>query len=266
MVPGLKAPRPETPVIQVGEDPLFARYPVRGFAADVALAGAPRLTLRADRRRRRPLDARLVAERRARWRREHSRMVEARAHGRGRRRGDRPMDMAWVSRCVGDVSTTRPSWSTSTISTSTQARLDRPGRYFASRRPAVSAGALGAALGAKLAAPDRTVMPAWATARTSSARRPPRTGWRAPTTYRAVRDLQQPRVERGEARGATRSRPEGWAVRTGSMPLSDLDPAPDYEMICRACGGWASGSRIRRAARRAARALRSCAKSGGRRC
>ena len=36
--------------------------------------------------------------------------------------------------------------------------------------------------------------------------------------------------------------PQGWAVRTGSMPMSELDPAPDYEQICRACGGW--GERV----------------------
>ena len=43
--PALKSPRPETPLIQVGLDPLFSRYPIRGFRSDVALAGAPRLTL-----------------------------------------------------------------------------------------------------------------------------------------------------------------------------------------------------------------------------
>jgi acetolactate synthase I/II/III large subunit len=31
--------------------------------------------------------------------------------------------------------------------------------------------------------------------------------------------------------------PQGWAVRTNTMPLSDLDPAPDYELICQASGG-----------------------------
>lgn len=37
-------------------------------------------------------------------------------------------------------------------------------------------------------------------------------------------------------RSVTTYAPRGWAVRTGSMPLSDLDPAPDYELICRASG------------------------------
>ena len=33
--------------------------------------------------------------------------------------------------------------------------------------------------------------------------------------------------------------PEGLAARTGQMPISDLDPAPDYELVCRASGGHA---------------------------
>src|SRR5205807_376190 len=45
--PALRAPRPETTVIQIGHDPLFSRYPIRGFAVDLGLAGAPRLTLAA---------------------------------------------------------------------------------------------------------------------------------------------------------------------------------------------------------------------------
>src|SRR5258707_13553650 len=42
--PQMKRPKPETRVIHVGVDPLFSRYPVRGFPADAALAGTPRLT------------------------------------------------------------------------------------------------------------------------------------------------------------------------------------------------------------------------------
>jgi acetolactate synthase-1/2/3 large subunit len=33
--------------------------------------------------------------------------------------------------------------------------------------------------------------------------------------------------------------PQGWAMRTGTMAMSELDPAPDYELIARASGHWA---------------------------
>src|SRR5262249_58344397 len=45
--PGLKHPRPETHTVHVGVDPLFSRYPIRGFPMDLALGGTPRLALQA---------------------------------------------------------------------------------------------------------------------------------------------------------------------------------------------------------------------------
>jgi acetolactate synthase-1/2/3 large subunit len=43
--PSRQAPPPECQVIHIGVDPLFSRYPIRGFACDVAITGATRLTL-----------------------------------------------------------------------------------------------------------------------------------------------------------------------------------------------------------------------------
>src|SRR5207237_6260692 len=37
--PALKAPRPEAKIVQIAVDPLYARYPIRGFPADSALSG-----------------------------------------------------------------------------------------------------------------------------------------------------------------------------------------------------------------------------------
>src|SRR6266849_99188 len=45
--PNLKRPKPEAKIIHLGIDPLFSRYPIRGFPTDLALAGTPRLTLAA---------------------------------------------------------------------------------------------------------------------------------------------------------------------------------------------------------------------------
>ena len=45
--PALKAPRPETKIVQIAVDPLYARYPIRGFPADSALSGTVSLNLAA---------------------------------------------------------------------------------------------------------------------------------------------------------------------------------------------------------------------------
>jgi acetolactate synthase I/II/III large subunit len=242
--PDLKAPRPETPVIQVGEDPLFARYPIRGFAADVALAGAPRLTLPAltEAVRRAGIDARLVAERRVRWAGEHGRMVDgARARAEAVR-GDRPIDMAWVSRCVADVIDDRTIVVNEYDLDLAHTRLDAAGSYF-SQSPASGLGwALGAALGAKLAAPERTVVccvgdGAYLFGAPTAAHWTSR-AYNLPALFVIFHNRAWNAVKKSVSSHA----PQGWAMRTGSMPLSELDPAPDYEMICRACGGW--GERV----------------------
>src|SRR4029077_15477952 len=46
-IPKEGAPRPEAKVIHIGPDPLFARYPLRGFRTDLALTGAVAPTLEA---------------------------------------------------------------------------------------------------------------------------------------------------------------------------------------------------------------------------
>src|SRR5688572_28945338 len=46
-IPREGKPRPEAKVIHIGTDPLFARYPLRGFRTDIALTGAVAPTLQA---------------------------------------------------------------------------------------------------------------------------------------------------------------------------------------------------------------------------
>ncbi|HEV2099669.1 MAG TPA: thiamine pyrophosphate-requiring protein, partial [Stellaceae bacterium] len=103
-VPSLKAPRPQCKIIHLGVDPLFSRYPIRGFPCDLAITAAPAAALPAlaaalDRQ-----IAKSAVERR-----------QARIAGRGEalRTGWqktretaaslRPIHMAWASACIARV-------------------------------------------------------------------------------------------------------------------------------------------------------------------
>src|SRR3989440_2991954 len=101
--PALKTPRADAKLIQVAVDPLFTRYPIRGFGADVALPGAPRLTLAALAQAvGTQIDARVAAERRAKTApagRERRTALEARARAP---QSGTPVDMAWLSPRVRD--------------------------------------------------------------------------------------------------------------------------------------------------------------------
>src|SRR6202008_2398785 len=46
-IPKEGGPRPDAKVVHLGPDPLFARYPLRGFRTDIALTGLTASTLNA---------------------------------------------------------------------------------------------------------------------------------------------------------------------------------------------------------------------------
>jgi len=238
--PHLKAPRPEAKIIQIGVDPLFSRYPIRGFHGDVALAGTPRLTLKALARAAAPLaDRGVVAERRRRWESEHSRQREARASRARAVAADTPIDMAWLSRCIGDLVDDRTILVNEYDFDAGQAAFTRPGSYFGASPAGGLGWGLGAALGAKLAAPDKTVIccigdGAYIFGSPTAAHFVAR-AYGVPVLFVVFNNRMWNAVKKAVQTHAS----DGWAVKTGIMPLTELDPAPDYELVCRASGGHA---------------------------
>jgi acetolactate synthase I/II/III large subunit len=239
--PALRSPGPETTVIQIGHDPLFSRYPIRGFAVDLGLAGAPRLTLAAltEALRRRGVDATAAEARRKRWEAEHRRLSDGWAARAAGVKNDGPIDMAWLSRCIGDALDDDSIVVNEYDLDTSQTRLRVPGSYF-SQSPASGLGwGLGAALGAKLAAPDKTVVccvgdGAYIFGTPTAAH------WTARAHGLPVLTvIFNNRAWNAVKRSVTTHAPQGYAVRSGAMPISELDPAPDYELIARASGNWA---------------------------
>ena len=236
--PALKHPRPEARIVHLGVDPLFSRYPIRGFPMDVALAGTPRLALKALAAAvAQRADAAVVAERRTRWGSEHTRTVEAAAARARAVQSDSPMDMAWVSRCVGDVLDDQTIVVNEYDLDATQATFRQPGSYFAAPSSGGLGWGLGAALGAKLAAPDKTVIccvgdGAYIFGAPTAAHFVSR-AYNLPALFVVFNNRTWNAVKRAVQTHAR----DGWAVKTDSMPLTALEPAPDYEMVCRASGG-----------------------------
>jgi acetolactate synthase-1/2/3 large subunit len=236
--PQLNRPKPEARVIHVAVDPLFSRYPVRGFPADLALAGAPRLTLAAlaDALEGR-VDPVAVAERRRRWTQAGARRREAALAKGQAARAEAPLNMLWVSRAIGDVLDDRTIVVNEYDLDPTQCTFTRPGTYFAAPPSGGLGWGLGAALGAKLASPERDVIccvgdGAYIFGSPTASHFVSR-AYNLPVLFVVFNNRTWNAVKRAVQTYA----PDGWGVRTDAMPLTALEPSPDYEMLCQASGG-----------------------------
>ena len=236
--PQIKGPKSDATVIQIGVDPLFSRYPIRGFPGDFSLAGQPRLTLAALADALAPLvDRGAVAARRQRWEAEHHRLREAWAAVARKASTATPIEMSWLSHAIGQAIDDRTIIVNEYDLDPTQAPQTMPGTYFNSPPSSALGWGLGAALGAKLAAPDHTVIcpvgdGSYIFGAPTAAHFVSR-AYDLPVVWIVCNNRTWNAVKRSTLGYAK----DGWAVKTDTMPLTYLEPSPDYEMVCQASGG-----------------------------
>ena len=224
---------PGCKVVQVGPDPLFSDVPVRGFPADVAVAGDPAAVLEALSAEMAPAPKGRGADvaRRCREARE-ARLAAAEAGGTAR-----PMAPGWVSRCL-DRALPDDAMIFNELGAPMAALTVRdPLGYFGGSLAGGLGWGLPAALGAKLARPERLAVacvgdgsymfanPVACHQASAGLGLPVLTLVFNNGIYNAVR------------RAALSVYPDGHASRANVMPLTSLDPAPRYDLIVQASGG-----------------------------
>lgn len=228
-------------VIAVGTDPLHSRYPIRSFPVTVGLAGSLAANLNglcdAVVARAGADTAAAVSERTARWQTEAD---AGRSAARARADAGQtavPLHKPWFSAVLDQLLPPDAIVIDELGCDVSQLSLSGPDRFFGVSQAGVLGWALGAGLGAKLAAPDRTVVAvmgdgsylfgAPTTAHWASRR------YDLPVLYLVWNNAKWAAVE-----GATRLvYPDGHAARNASFAFSDLQPAVDYELVCQAAGG-----------------------------
>ena len=240
-IPSLHNVNPGAKIIHAGVDPLFANYPVRGFTCDLAITGAARLVLTA-------LDGALsghedgiagrVAERRARIAdiREGQRAQWRQA--REEAGGVDPPGAAWIAHCLNQAKGKDDIVVSETLLPLAHMDFTEPGTYFGTSPAGGLGWGLGAALGAKLAAPERRVFSVVGDGAYMF-------GGPTPAHYvSAAMDLPVVTViinnsMWGAVRKATLGlHPDGAAARINRAPLTYFEPTPDYEKIVGASGGY----------------------------
>lgn len=243
-IPSLEAPPAGCRVVHIGEDPAFVRYTMRNFPSDLAVTAAPAAALAAltaAAEMQPALRAERVAARRAA-------MVEAARTRGGDAQRPVPGDMTpeWISRCIAEA-----VGDEAIIVNEYPLRLDHcprtlPGSYFG-LSPAGGLGwGLGAALGVKLAAPERLVVATLGDGAYIFAN-PAACHWVAAAHHLPVLTVIFNNQLYGAVRNATRAMyANGQAMQEGGRLLADLRPAPDFERYVEASGGH--GERVERPA------------------
>jgi len=242
-VPSLKAPQPECKVIHLGVDPLFSRYPIRGFPCDLAITGAPagalpELGAALDRH---VIGSRL-SERRQRLAQRREKLLGGWQKTADSAADMRPIHMAWASACIARVKPDDAILVNEYTLMQEHCGSNLAGSYFGSSPASGLGWGGGAALGAKLAAPDRLVIAVLGDG--SHLFGNPVAVHHASAMHKLpVLFVVMNNSMWGAVRRATMGMyPQGEAVRSNKPPLIDLDELPAFEQVCSAAGGY--GERV----------------------
>jgi acetolactate synthase-1/2/3 large subunit len=239
--------KPGTKIIHLERDPLFTAIPIWGFPVDYSVSGCAEVSLPVlnrilkDKLRQKVEMSRVVAERSQRIGREHREMERELVAKLAAVKEHKPIEPLWVSKCLGDILDEKTILIGDAI-TSPLAEvipLKTPGSFFVTPPAGHLGWGMGAAIGTKLGAPDKTVIVAIGDGGYM---------FSAPTachfTAQKYRVPVLTVIYNNQAWNATLNTvlelyPDGVAHRTGNFPTCDLSPSPQFEMIAQACGGYA---------------------------
>jgi len=237
-IPEQAAPNAACKVVHLGVDPLYSRYPIRGFRADLAITGEVTGALAQLERALQNVDDALMARIAARRRTVADFRAAAGLTAVPMTKAPAGMSSKWVTRCIDDACDADTVLLNEYPLVLEELHRVQPGSYF-SHSPAGGLGwATGAALGVKLASPHKTVIAAIGDGTYMFGNPTP-----AHFVSRAV-GLPVLFVVFNNRRWGSVHRstlsiyPHGHAARAEQPPLSCLEPSPDYEKIVEASGGY----------------------------
>ena len=242
-IPSQVAPPENCKVIQCGLDPLFTRYPIRGFPCDVAITGSTRATLSALTTALENGDTAETVAPRRRWIAEERATLTAAwktALDAAARRA--PLDPAWVSHCIDRAKDPRSIVINEYTLFPEYCSFEFPDLYFGSSSASGLGWGPGAALGAKLAHPHSPVMAVVgdgaymfsnpAAVHHASALHD------LPVLFVVMNNAMWGAVQRS----TLAMYPDGLASRSNEANFVQLGKLPAFEQICEAAGGY--GERV----------------------
>jgi acetolactate synthase I/II/III large subunit len=158
-MPAQARPREACRIIQAGLDPLHSKIPIRGFASDVTIAGDAALILHALSGQIEGKAGQSALSARQSWARAHkARIIGERQEQLGAFKSSSPLHPSWVSHCISEAKDRNAIVVNEYTLMLDHCSFEEPDCYFGSSAASGLGWGAGAALGAKLAAPDREVI------------------------------------------------------------------------------------------------------------
>ena len=236
-IPKEGKPRAEAKVIHIGPDPLFARYPLRGFRADISLTGAVAPTLQAlwrNAQKQAPSPKGIEERRKAVTALSNSIRTKSRS-------GIDPMPATisgkWLSACMNKVLDANTILVNEYPTVLEEMTFREPGRYFGNTSAGGLGWGIGAALGAKLASPDKTVICALGDGSymfgNPTAGHYVSEAMKLPVLFIVANNARWAAVHRSTL-GVY---PKGHAAAMKAPPFATLEPSPRFEHVIQASGG-----------------------------
>jgi len=251
-------------VVWFGTDPLFARYPFREHEADLLVTGdscAALAMLRESLAVAAKTRKGAIKTRRAALAKARREIVERQRKAIERIKDQTPVHPLYLAHCVNELKA-RDAIVISELGLPAAALdLTEPRSWVSTSLAGGLGFGLGAALGAKLAAPDREVI-----ASVGDGSYYFGNPLACHFVGRAEKLPTLTIVANNQAWHAVRQAtnevyPGGYAARANAMPLVELSPAPDFEMVAQSCGAHGekvtSSQQLRPALERAFAAIRS---------
>ena len=236
-------PKPGTKIIQMGIDPFFSRYPIRTFPADVPISADPESGLKSLREAlaaHRAEKSEKLRERFEQLSKKHEAQKTSWTATAEKHEKDRPIDMGWLSNCVGRVRDEDTVIINEYDLQAQQVPMNEPGSFFASPMSSGLGWCFGAALGVKLARPECVPIVCMGDGAYH---------FTAPTACHFVAQNLPVVVVvfNNQCWNAVKGSvldlyPQGWAVQKNHFVLCDLEPSPAYEKIAESFGGY--GERV----------------------
>jgi acetolactate synthase-1/2/3 large subunit len=239
--PSMVTPRSDAKLIHIAPDPFFMRYPVRGFQADLAIAGSSSIALCKLEEELTVLskgkDAAIASRKQQFNAISTARVAQVKALMQSVK-NNAPLHPAWIASCVNDVIDKH-----TVVVNELGVPLDfllmsEPRSYLSSSLAGGLGFGLGASIGAKMGARNKKVLllvgdGSYMFGCPTAAHHAAKING-LPTTTLVMNNARWHAVHRS----TLGMYPDGLASKEAPMPLVSLGESPEYHDIMKACGGY----------------------------